>query len=233
MYFDSFPVAKRTRLENFKATSKICDDSKRSRCYKEGKRRRYVVKITIKICFIYVKIQLTNRRSIDGVLGIWTRDHGMEGTNKAIELGMAAHKICSSMTMVFTSWRVGGRPPWTFSALEDQLRAKFRPDLSIGLDFYREHTDKQTYRHCPLFSRCRWYLKDGYFGKLNRLHSEVSCSRREKGSFDLDIVSFPISLSSCFLSFGEHQKNANLKNQLVSKRFERQSAKLWKQKIPF
>ena len=70
MYFDSFPVAKRTRLENFKATSKICDDSNRSRCYKEGKRRRYVVKITIKICFIYVKIQLTNRRSIDGVLGI-------------------------------------------------------------------------------------------------------------------------------------------------------------------
>ena len=41
--------------------------------------------------------------------------------------------------------------------LEDHLCAKFRPDPSSRLDFYREHTDtqthRQTHRHCPLCIR--------------------------------------------------------------------------------
>ena len=34
-------------------------------------------------------------------------------------------------------------PPRTFP-LEDHLCAKFHPDLSSGLDFYREQTDRHT-----------------------------------------------------------------------------------------
>ena len=35
-------------------------------------------------------------------------------------------------------------PPKNLPPLEDHLRAKFRPDPSSRLDFYREHTDTQT-----------------------------------------------------------------------------------------
>ena len=34
--------------------------------------------------------------------------------------------------------------------LEDHLCAKFRPDPSSRLDFYREHTDTQTDRHTDI-----------------------------------------------------------------------------------
>ena len=37
--------------------------------------------------------------------------------------------------------------------LEDHLCAKFRPDPSSRLDFYREQTDRHTDRHCPLCIR--------------------------------------------------------------------------------
>ena len=36
-------------------------------------------------------------------------------------------------------------------APEDHLYTKFHPDLSSGLDFYREETDRHT--HCPLCFR--------------------------------------------------------------------------------
>ena len=39
------------------------------------------------------------------------------------------------------------------SPLEDHLCAKFHPDLSSRLDFYREQTHPHTDRHCPLCIR--------------------------------------------------------------------------------
>ena len=38
----------------------------------------------------------------------------------------------------------GRNPPKNLPPLEDHLRAKFRPDPSSRLDFYREQTDTQT-----------------------------------------------------------------------------------------
>ena len=46
--------------------------------------------------------------------------------------------------------RTGLKLPKNLPILEDHLCAKFRPNLSSGLDFYREQTDPQTHRHCPL-----------------------------------------------------------------------------------
>ena len=39
---------------------------------------------------------------------------------------------------------IGSKPPQEPSPLEDHLRAKFRPDPSSRLDFYREQTDRHT-----------------------------------------------------------------------------------------
>ena len=39
----------------------------------------------------------------------------------------------------------GRNPPKNLLPLEDHLRAKFRPDPSSRLDFYREHTDRHTH----------------------------------------------------------------------------------------
>ena len=44
----------------------------------------------------------------------------------------------------------GRNPPKNLPPLEDHLRAKFRPDPSSRLDFYREHTDTQTDRHTDI-----------------------------------------------------------------------------------
>ena len=61
-----------------------------------------------------------------------------------------------SIVIYFTSI-VGGMgsnppPPKNLPALVDHLCAKFHQDLSSGMDFQREHTN----RHCPLFSRYLW-----------------------------------------------------------------------------
>ena len=44
----------------------------------------------------------------------------------------------------------GSKPPKNLPPLEDHLRAKFRPDLSSRLDFYREHTDRHTDTHTDI-----------------------------------------------------------------------------------
>ena len=41
----------------------------------------------------------------------------------------------------------GSTPPRTFTPLKDHLHAKFHPDPSSSLDFYREQTDKETNTH--------------------------------------------------------------------------------------
>ena len=47
-------------------------------------------------------------------------------------------------------WGYRVETPQEPSPLEDHLRAKFRPDPSSRLDFYREHTDTQTDRHTDI-----------------------------------------------------------------------------------
>ena len=49
----------------------------------------------------------------------------------------------------------GQNPPKILPPLEDHLRAKFRPDPSSRLDFYREHTHRQS----PLLYRLAWVTR--------------------------------------------------------------------------
>ena len=63
---------------------------------------------------------------------------------------------------------LGQNSPKNLPALKDHLNAKFHPDLSSSLDFFREH----THQHCPLCIRLLYVIS--YLCCQHTFHSTLA-----------------------------------------------------------